>query len=893
MRSHCILDNVQIPTFLCDYAMFDKRSGRVDDTAIHWRGAVVSINNYKSFMYDLLASASVTKTARFVSSILFMSAAIFGGFFIPVANASSNVAITAPTSASIWRGSQTIQWSDASSAPNYGLFYSSDFSFYQNIINNVEGTGYVWNTALVADGSYKIKIINSLSEFAISDTFIIDNTPPTFVVNNGVEIGPVQSDTIKVTADATISGLATTEYGFSPDSTCDVLDTFGNAFTSGVDFSVSSDHTNFLCVKATDNAGNIGYQLVGQLNTDNTSPTIPVANIIGTTVQAADDTIVITFDGPVVATDGTFSANEFTSITGSVSGALTLTNAIFNYSGNALTITLNQATDGAHLKNGETITADPVLDAIKDAAGNFLVDAAVVGTTAVTGDVAAPTVMLTYSPDRQIRDADTVVVTATFNETITGIPQIAIDTSGVDVSATSMSGSGLVWTYSWDIPADSDGVATITISGATDLAGNANAAATNNTRTIDNTAPAVSSYTLNGLTQNVAFKPGIVAIDITTNEPVQYNRIRVCTNADATCNDTTDIKSFTTSTLAITASKTWDGKNASSVDAPDGVYKLKVSMDDEAGNNTVVTLSPYLITIDRINPTSSLFSAPVADAVYKTNTPLQFTPDDSATAVTCAYKIDSGSYVPVMCTAATTVSTTIPDISFSDGRHTVMIKVTDAAGNLLESSAVSFVFDNNNTLTVGPSIPESDFTTIQEAINKATVDDAISVAAGTYDVTSTPGIIVDKSVTISGTSADTTTVTGRNKNGSVVNGSDVLFNITANNVTIEKLTIDLGDSDSDYDVGVFTANSGGINNLTVRNSTLLFAAFGNSIGEQLIHLGGGSGSTVSDNTLETASGNSGLYVGDGTNTLLTISGNTVAPQSVVSAQNAAGANDAD
>src|SRR3989344_170860 len=249
MRSHCILDNVQIPTFLCDYAMFDKRSGRVDDTAIHWRGAVVSINNYKSFMYDLLASASVTKTARFVSSILFMSAAIFGGFFIPVANASSNVAITAPTSASIWRGSQTIQWSDASSAPNYGLFYSSDFSFYQNIINNVEGTGYVWNTALVADGSYKIKIINSLSEFAISDTFIIDNTPPTFVVNNGVEIGPVQSDTIKVTVDATVSGLATTEYGFSPDSTCDVLDTFGNAFTSGADFSVSSDHTNFLCVK--------------------------------------------------------------------------------------------------------------------------------------------------------------------------------------------------------------------------------------------------------------------------------------------------------------------------------------------------------------------------------------------------------------------------------------------------------------------------------------------------------------------------------------------------------------------------------------------------------------------------------------------------------------------
>ncbi|HCQ63299.1 hypothetical protein A3K28_00910 [Candidatus Azambacteria bacterium RIFOXYB1_FULL_40_33] len=185
------------------------------------------------------------------------------------------------------------------------------------------------------------------------------------------------------------------------------------------------------------------------------------------------------------------------------------------------------------------------------------------------------------------------------------------------------------------------------------------------------------------------------------------------------------------------------------------------------------------------------------------------------------------------------------------------------------------------------------FATIQEAIDAVAAAGTVSIAAGTYDVTSTPGITVDKSVTISGAGADTTTVTGRNKNGSVVNGSDILFNVTANNVTIEKLTIDLGDSDSDYDVGVFTANSSGINNLTVRNSALLFAAFGNSIGEQLIHLGGGSGSTVSDNILETASGNSGLYVGDGANTSLTVNGNTVAPQSVVSAPNAAGANDAD
>jgi len=58
------------------------------------------------------------------------------------------------------------------------------------------------------------------------------------------------------------------------------------------------------------------------------------------------------------------------------------------------------------------------------------------------------------------------------------------------------------------------------------------------------------------------------------------------------------------------------------------------------------------------------------------------------------------------------------------------------------------------------------FATIQEAIDAVAAAGTVSIAAGTYDVTSTPGITVDKSVTISGAGADTTTVTGRNKNGS-------------------------------------------------------------------------------------------------------------------------------
>ena len=54
------------------------------------------------------------------------------------------------------------------------------------------------------------------------------------------------------------------------------------------------------------------------------------------------------------------------------------------------------------------------------------------------------------------------------------------------------SGDQTIFTFSYDVPAGSDGSATVTIAGATDSAGNPNAAASNDSFTIDNTAPTVA-----------------------------------------------------------------------------------------------------------------------------------------------------------------------------------------------------------------------------------------------------------------------------------------------------------------------------------------------------------------------------------------------------------------
>ncbi len=114
-----------------------------------------------------------------------------------------------------------------------------------------------------------------------------------------------------------------------------------------------------------------------------------------------------------------------------------------------------------------------------------------------TIDTAAPTVALSYNQDSDTEgpfSSGSLIITALFSEAPDDTPQIAIDQPGTtDLSATDMSGTSTVWTYTYTINTTNeseyaDGVATITISNGADSAGNANEAATNSTFTIDTAA---------------------------------------------------------------------------------------------------------------------------------------------------------------------------------------------------------------------------------------------------------------------------------------------------------------------------------------------------------------------------------------------------------------------
>ena len=59
-----------------------------------------------------------------------------------------------------------------------------------------------------------------------------------------------------------------------------------------------------------------------------------------------------------------------------------------------------------------------------------------------TIDTVGPTVVLSYQPDGPVGAGQTLLITATFSEAVSGTPTIAIDTAGIDLEATAMTDSG-------------------------------------------------------------------------------------------------------------------------------------------------------------------------------------------------------------------------------------------------------------------------------------------------------------------------------------------------------------------------------------------------------------------------------------------------------------------
>jgi len=215
-----------------------------------------------------------------------------------------------------------------------------------------------------------------------------------------------------------------------------------------------------------------------------------------------------------------------------------------------------------------------------------------------------PNVILSYNLSRPVSDPDTLRVVATFDKEVRDdpIPQIAIAyTGGGALSATNMTKTDTThYYYDVNVPAGSDGSASVTISNAQDLDGSFNNPASNNTFTVDNTKPLLPSLTLSDPTPT---KAGDITFTLNFNEPMDtgtnptvtfgtsspYNQHTVSTSPTWTNNQTF------TAHVTIPNDGTWDGSNT-----------IKISGAKDMAGNTMLDNSTNTFVIDTVNPSSDV-----------------------------------------------------------------------------------------------------------------------------------------------------------------------------------------------------------------------------------------------------------------------------------------------
>jgi len=333
---------------------------------------------------------------------------------------------------------------------------------------------------------------------------------------------------------------------------------------------------------------------------------------------------------------------------------------------------------------------------VTDAFGNPV--GAHTGNTFVV-DNTGPNVAFSYSPDRPYRAADTaVMVTATFTDVnpISASPQISIAfAGGATIAAADMtpSGDNRVWTHSLDVPAGSDGIAVVTVTGS-DVAGNPVGAHTGNTFVVDNTAPTVSfSYS-----PDRPYTDGDTAVMVTATftdvHPISGSpQISIAFAGGA---------GIAVAQMTPTAdNRVW----THSLDVPagnDGIAVVTVTGSDAAGN-PIGAHTGNTFVVDNTRPTVSFSYSPdrpyrEADtAVTVTATFADVHPISASPQISIAFAGGAAITVAQMTpTADNRVWTHSLDVpAGNDGLAVITVTGSDAAGNPVGAhTGNTFVVDN-------------------------------------------------------------------------------------------------------------------------------------------------------------------------------------------------------
>jgi hypothetical protein len=345
---------------------------------------------------------------------------------------------------------------------------------------------------------------------------------------------------------------------------------------------------------------------------------------------------------------------------------------------------------------------------ILDAAGNAstLIHSAVAASTSHKVDTTAPTVALTRSGSGTVLSGQTVTITFTFSEAVTGFELADIErcpSSANNGTIGSLSGSGTTYTAVFTPTADtSSGNASPCVipSAVVDAAGNTNANYSSALNlTIDTRLPTVTAFSTT--TANGTYKSGsAINITATTSEAVQSgNTITATLDTGATVTLTAaSAGTSLTGTYTVGASHTSSDLTVSSFTIGtvlDTAGNAMTSTTVPSGSSNIAGASA--IAIDGIAPTVTAFSSSTADGTYAIGAPINISATTSEaiqSGNTITVSLNSGATVTLTAASAGTTLTGTYTVASGNSSSDLTVSsftvgtVLDAAGNAMTSTTV-------------------------------------------------------------------------------------------------------------------------------------------------------------------------------------------------------------
>lgn len=430
-------------------------------------------------------------------------------------------------------------------------------------------------------------------------------------------------------------------------------------------------------------------------------------------------------------------------------------------------------------------------------------------------------------------------------------------------------GDTVAWEYDF-IAADG---ATYNIqSRATDISGNIQTELGSGSFTYDTTAPA-----------------SVATIASDTYGPTAWLND---TTINGTASDSTTGVAGVTITIGKTGGTFWTGADwgastplpVTLVDAGGGNYTWSYSLDktklndgvtytitptatDGAGNVVAGTADSF--SYDDSPPTAATIVIASGDVVTKDSTPELVLTAGASVPNFMRFSCNNSDWSEWTAWATSYNAFNVTSgagCSADDGIKTIYVSVKDNDGNIQPTiNSDSIVYDSNNTLTVDYS-GGKDFTTIQAAIDAATANDTIDVAAGTY--AEVGQIVINKNLSIVGADKATTiikpnadTAASGDAGGWWLVDQSIIFNLSG-------VTLD-GDG---YKIssGIRHKGTGTIQNVHFKNITYDYAGF--AIYAFIGYLGGSGAVDVSNCQFDNIGRVGITYYGAGTTG--TYTGNT-------------------